>query len=440
MDPLSSGRKRIVTGKTETSANDEIRKRLEFEQLISGIATGFINLPAAEIDPEIETTLRLVAEFFQVDRGTIFQLSHAPKTLQVVHTYASEGVDPVSWVDVETLYPWCWENLKRGEPIMISALSEMPEAAAVDLENMRRNGVQSFVAAPVRIKGDFRFVFTLTCLKRRCRWHPKLVHRIQLVGQLLGNALHRKEMESHLSKLASESRQFRDELSHRDRIGTVGALTAALSHEINQPLTAIISNAQAALHLLARDAAVRSEMNQILTDILSDGKRAGEIIHNIRRMLKKEERHHEWFDLNAVVGNVLQLTKAEAVSHQTAVKTDLAPDPAPVWGDPVLIQQVILNLILNAMEAMADRTAQPAGIMIQTRNEPNHIAVHVCDSGAGIFDPMQQDMFQPFFTAKPGGLGIGLILCRSIIEAHGGSMSAENRPEGGACFSFRLPL
>ena len=322
----------------------------------------------------------------------------------------------------------------------ISSLAEMPADASVDLKNMRLAGMKSFMGVPVRIEGDFRFVFTLSCLKKQLQLNPDLINRIQLVAQLMGNALHRKETETKTSELAAEIRQYRKELSHLDRTGTIGALTATIAHEIKQPLAAILSNAQAAERLISRNPPDLEEIKNILADIIADDKRASSIINNVRSLLKKEERHHERVDLNALIAGVIHLAAGEASLRRTIITADLAPHLPTVLCDPILIQQVILNLLINAMDASDGLPQDLARITILSRSETDWIDVEVRDMGPGLPEPIPNALENPFFTSKPDGLGIGLILCHSIIESHGGRMSAENHPEGGARFSFRLPV
>jgi len=415
-----------------------VNGRLEFEQLLSDLATRFVNLPAARIDGEIENILRTLSEFFQVDRGTIFQLS-PPHTLDPIHTYASEGVDPVAGVDAGKQYPWCWQNLLGGKIIVIASLESLPVEASIDRENMKRIGVRTFVGIPVRIKGDFRYVFTLTGLRRSRNWDPSRISRIQLVGQLLGNALHRKETEIDLMHLSTEIHQFRNELSHRERVGTIGALTTAIAHEINQPLAAILSNAQAALRIMAKDPPDLVEVRQILEDIVSDDKRASDVIYNIRSLLKKKEIQNDRFDLNGLVSKVTRMVGTEAILRKITLVEALAPDLPTVSGDRIQIQQVIMNLLINAMDAVRGVGDGAPVITIGTRMEDGWIDIHVRDTGPGITETSQNTLFKPFYSTKKDGLGIGLTICRSIIEAHGGILSAQNQPGGGARFSFRLP-
>ncbi len=246
---------------------------------------------------------------------------------------------------------------------------------------------------------------------------------------------------TEMKTMEAESRRLRAQLAHLDRVGTVGALTAAIAHETNQPLAAILSNAQAALRLLSAEPPDLEEVRDALEDIIADDKRAGKVIHGLRAMVKREERQSEPYELNGVIREVLNLVHSEIVIRKVSVTTSLEPRIPTVYGDPIQIQQVILNLLMNALDAVKTQPTDARYIFVSTGTEADGgVTVNVADSGRGVAPEQIDDVFQSFFTTKAHGMGLGLTICRSIVEAHGGRMWAENRPHGGVRFSFRLPL
>jgi PAS domain S-box-containing protein len=246
---------------------------------------------------------------------------------------------------------------------------------------------------------------------------------------------------TELKTIEAESRRLRAQLAHLDRVGTVGALTAAIAHETNQPLAAILSNAQAGLRFLGADEPDLDEVREALEDIVRDDKRAGKVIHGLRALVKKEERHREPYDLNGVIGEVLHLIHSETVIRNASVATDLDPEIPVVFGDPIQIQQVILNLLVNALDAIDAQPEDARRILVSTWSERDGGAtVSVTDSGPGVEPEKIEDIFNPFYSSKTQGMGLGLAVCRSIVEAHGGRLWAENPSSGGASFSFRLPV
>jgi two-component system sensor kinase FixL len=221
----------------------------------------------------------------------------------------------------------------------------------------------------------------------------------------------------------------------------MGELTASLAHELNQPLTAILSNARAALRFLQADRLDLSELREILQDIANDDKRASDIIRGVRSMLKQEEIEQETIAINDVLHDIISLFHSEAIIRNIEVEMDLT-DPLPmVHVDRVQIQQVILNLIMNAAEIMSHSRPESRKIILQTRPiDPATIQVAVRDFGPGIEEKDLDNIFEPFFTTKRSGLGMGLSICRSIIEAHGGRIWVANNPDKGVTFYFELPV
>jgi PAS domain S-box-containing protein len=239
-------------------------------------------------------------------------------------------------------------------------------------------------------------------------------------------------------QLEMDAQQHREELAHLVRVATMGELSAAMAHELNQPLTAILSNAQAAQRFLASDTPDLDEVRDILADIVVEDKRAGEIIHRLGLLMKKEKVQPEPLNINKVIRDAIDLVYSDML---ISISMDLNEELPPVKVDRIQLQQVILNFILNASEAMKDRDPESRQLGIITRkDESDTIVVSVRDSGKGVDKEDFEKIFEPFYTTKSGGLGMGLPINKRIIEAHDGRLWAENNPDGGAIFSFTLPI
>jgi PAS domain S-box-containing protein len=237
-----------------------------------------------------------------------------------------------------------------------------------------------------------------------------------------------------------EAREQRQQLTHLNRVATVGELSGALAHELNQPLTAILSNAQAAQRFMARDPADLSEIRAILADIVEADKRAGEVIRRLRTMLKKGEVQFLPLDLNELLTDVLDLAHSDLVTRHVAVDTRLDSGLPRVSGDRVELQQLFLNLVSNACESMGDREHSQRELSISTSYEwDGMVQVVVADRGCGIPPDRLQRLFEPFYTTKEQGLGLGLAICRTIVAAHGGRIVAENNRQGGATLRVFIP-
>lgn len=233
-------------------------------------------------------------------------------------------------------------------------------------------------------------------------------------------------------------RRQREELSHVTRLATVGEFAASIAHEIHQPLTAILNNAQAAQRFLSTDIA---EVQDALQDIIDDDRRAADVIHHLRSFLRKKEANRTILDVNRVIEEVMTILHGELIDRNINVIPELSPDLPHIEGSRVEIQQVLMNLILNGCDAMADVDLQYRQISVRTSlDEPNGITVAVQDSGTGLGKSAMDRLFQPYFTTKQEGLGMGLSISKSIISAHGGRIWAVNNPAGGATFFFTLPL
>src|SRR6266404_3902423 len=239
-----------------------------------------------------------------------------------------------------------------------------------------------------------------------------------------------------------EAARQRQDLAHFARVTTLGELSCSLAHELTHPLTAILSNAQAAQRFLARDDADLDEVREILNDIVTEDQRAGEVIHRLRLLLKKGEpqEHYDDVDPNEVVRDVVKLMRNDLINQNVTVDTDLAQSLAAVTGDRVQLQQVLLNLVLNACEAMADCDSSERQLLIASKPENGTVRVSVTDRGGGVHEKELEQVFERFFTTKKEGMGLGLSICRTIINAHRGEIWAANNGDCGATFHFSVPI
>jgi C4-dicarboxylate-specific signal transduction histidine kinase len=231
-----------------------------------------------------------------------------------------------------------------------------------------------------------------------------------------------------------------NKLAHANRVTTTGHLSASIAHEVNQPIAATVSNAEAGLRWLDRRPADLEEVRQALVRIIKNAKRAGDVINRMRDLIKRAPPREDCLDINGVIREVIELTHGEAVKSGVSVRTEL-PDSLPlVRGDRVQLQQVILNLIINAIEAMSASKEGVRELLISSEKvESDGILVAVRDSGPGLAPATLDQVFDAFYTTKSAGIGIGLAICRSIVETHGGRLWATPNTTQGAVFRFNLP-
>jgi two-component system, LuxR family, sensor kinase FixL len=237
-----------------------------------------------------------------------------------------------------------------------------------------------------------------------------------------------------------EELRHREELGHLSRVAALGELTASIAHELNQPLSAITINASAGQRLIDHGNADLGELRDVLADIVADGRRAGEVIRDIRAMVKKGSSARQRVNLNDLVTNVARIANPNAARQSCQLETLLDPNLPEIEANPVQVQQVLLNLIINALDAMQDTSTANRKVEIATEsNGDGTIRISVRDHGTGIPEEVRERVFEQFFTTKDKGLGMGLAIVRSIVKSHGGSIAVENADGGGARFHFTLP-
>jgi signal transduction histidine kinase len=398
--------------------------RLRFEKLLSSLSTAFSHLAADDFDREIQRGLREIVEFLGADRGSLIEFSRDGRAAR---SWAIE-----EWMDVGE-FPWMTARLQRGDTVSFSKLEEFPDEAAVDRQSYLAHRVKPQVAVPLLAGGTVVGGLVFSAVGAERAGSDELIQQLHLLGEVFAHALSRKQTEL-------EAQRLRQDLSHIGRVSALGELTASLAHELNQPLTAILSNAQAAQRLLAAGVVNLPEVREILDDIVADDKRAGDMIHRLRGLLKKGDLAFASLDLNEIVGEVAWLVRSDAVLRNVSLRLEFADDLPSVRGDRVQLQQVVLNLVLNGLEAMRESRAGERILVIRTaRDGEAAVRVAVQDAGPGIDDKDLDRMFEPLYTTKAEGLGMGLAIVRTIIDAHGGGLGASNNPQGGATVHFTLP-
>jgi PAS domain S-box-containing protein len=234
-----------------------------------------------------------------------------------------------------------------------------------------------------------------------------------------------------------QARELRDELAHVGRVTTLAALTGTLAHEINQPLAAIMTNAQAATRLIAAPVPDLVELRAALADIVSDNQRAADVVRRLRTLLKKDTSEYAAVNLNASIDEVIKVLQSDIVSRRIVLDVELARDLPRVLGDRVQLQQVMLNLLMNAFEALENVAIKR--VILRTNADDSTVRVSVIDHGVGLTDEQLPRMFEPFYTTKADGMGLGLAICQTIMNAHDGTVAVQRNAERGTTFSFSLP-
>ncbi len=412
-------------------AEAALTDRLAFETLVSDLSKTLLELDGPDLGVGIAHGLRRVGEHLGVDRVSIVELVSLDEGARFSHAWMTPGVPPpTSPVDVRQ-FAWALGRLRRGEPYCFSRLDELPAEAATDREAFARLGVRSGVGVPLATRGTTIGALTLATVRREQQWPTDLLSRIEFVGGVLATAMSRRRDEMELQAL-------RRDLNHVGRVASMGELAASIAHELNQPLTAILSNTQVAQRLIERGEVDAPDLKEILADIVADDRRAGDVIQRLRAFMKKDEPQRVPLDLNGIVQDVLSLVRVDAAARNLAVIPEPYRPLPPVMGDRVQLQQVILNLVMNGLDAMRDAVSRT--LLVRTEVDgTGAVCVTVSDQGSGFAEGDRWRIFEPFYTTKPQGMGMGLAIARSLVEGHGGRLWAENNKEGGARFTFTLP-
>jgi len=292
------------------------------------------------------------------------------------------------------------------------------------------------ISAPIQVQGkevgtaEVRYV-------RRHAFRPEEHALLESVALRLGHYIERAEAQQHLE---SKEAELRKRLLHLTRVTTVGEMASSIAHEVNQPLTAISTYAQACRRMMEADDISREEISRILGRITDEALRAGEIIRKLKELVRRRESERKSWSVNALIHQVMPLAKMDARLHGVLLHLDLEHNLPPVFVDGVQIQQVLLNLVRNAVDAMDGQAKPDPEVVVRTcRTTPGGVRISVSDCGCGLPDTAEEDLYQPFFTTKRDGMGMGLSISRSIVLMHGGRLWFERNPVRGTTFHFSLP-
>ncbi len=367
-----------------------------------------------------------------VDRGALAQIDAKSGKLTVRHSWARDRLVklPIG-LELGRPAPWFDGTLMKGRTVAYSSVKELPPEFFANDWNTFRYVPKSNVTVPIRIGGEVVGALGFGCLKKERTWSRRLIRRLELVGEIFGNALERR-LAVELNAL------LRDELNHMSRTAVMGELTAALTHQLNQPIGAILMNAEEIQRMLESAELDLENLRAAVADIIQDDLRATETIRGLRSFFRKSEVEKTPLYLIEVVAEVVRMVRSDSLLRNVSLAFEAPAERMRVVGDRIQLQQVILNLVLNSFDAVSEKE-DLREVFINMSADRDEVRVAVRDSGYGI-DPIAiSHIFEPFFTTKPKGMGMGLAIARSIINAHGGQISARRNPDRGSTFEIVLP-
>jgi signal transduction histidine kinase len=421
---------------------DRIDELLRFERLLVEVSTALVGSLGSALDDELVHALRAVARFLGADRIGLCALAAGTTRLDVTHQWIAEGPSAVSpGLDAVASSTWIVDRVVAGELVTLPVgVRPAPESGG-DATVLRAEGIASLLVVPLRVKAVVVGALVLSSGQDERLWPDEFVPRLGLFGNMLVGALAYRSAERTARQATVEAAQAREHLAHLGRVDAVDAMSAAIAHEINQPLVAIENYAMAGRRRLAGSEAIdRARLDALLDKIDGQAALASDVLDRLRGLVKRRETREAKCALERTIRDALQLVEIEGRLKDIRIEAAVPPGLPSILGDEIQIQQVILNLAHNAMEAMAEVPAHRRVLRVEAAVAGDDgVVVRVADRGPGIVAAEEAKIFEPFFTTKATGLGIGLSICRSIVEAHGGKLWHAPNPGGGAVFQFTLP-
>jgi PAS domain S-box-containing protein len=423
-----------ATDVTERKRAELEHKRLE-ERLRVQHTVAQILAEAAGIEEATPRILRAMGECLGWDVGALWRVVREAEAMRCVELWHKASIEVPEFERVSREFTFVpglglpgrvWSSLAPEYIPDVVPDENFPRASIAE-----REGLHAAFGFPILLGGEVLGVIEF--FSREIRQPDQdLLNMLATIGSQIGQFIERKRAEEAF-------REVQLELAHANRVATTGQLTASITHEVNQPITAAVTYALAAQRWLSAEPPNFREVDAALSHIVKEGNRAGEVVGRIRGLIKKAPARKDAVAINDAILEVIALTRTEAANNSVSVRTQLAEGLPRVQGDRVQLQQVLVNLIINAIEAMHDVGEEERELLISTRNEPDGVSVEVRDSGPGFTPVALERVFEAFYTTKSGGLGLGLSICQSIIEAHNGRLWASANVPRGASVQFALP-
>ncbi|MFD0882941.1 ATP-binding protein [Variovorax dokdonensis] len=410
-----------------------MQDRAEFERVLTSISERMGEIVDGDFLAGVEATLQQLVQYLGYDRCTFSEFI-AGDYLNVLCSVGAGDVAALPRGRFDQRLPWFLSQLRAGQVVQMAKLpQDLPLEAAEEMAHVISMGLMSHLSIPLHIGGRVTAVLSFAAFRESRAWPIEVAARLKMVGQFLAGLL-------ALERSGEEVRQLRQRIWHADRLQRLSTLSAAIAHQMNQPLTAILSNAQAGLRYIDRGHATPKVMREVLEAVERDEKRAAQTIRAMRSLMKRDDTRCERFQLAGALEDVLRLLSTEMLGQGIRVETRFDPS-CRVAGERTQLEQVLLNLMFNAATAMQDCQPLDRRILIEvSHGAPGKVMLRVSDTGQGIAARDLATIFEPFWTTRREGLGLGLAICRSIVESHRGRIWGESSLGHGTTFYVELPL
>ncbi|MCC7325448.1 MAG: GAF domain-containing protein [Burkholderiales bacterium] len=411
-----------------------------FERLTSGILASLLVAPTDAEDDIVVQGLQRIGAFMRAERVTLWERIPEQRDFRRSYQWCATSSLPAE-PSIPGNLPWLGGRLSAGCVVRFSDLTQLPVEAHDDLPSLRAAKIRSLLAVPISVHDAVVGAFTIASTVEQCDWPDSAVSGAELLAKVFATLSERQSMQGLKQAAEIEAALWRERLAHLVRVHTVGEMSVALAHEITQPLGAIENYALAARRRAGAKTPDMARIVDLLDKVVGQATRAGDVVSRMRGMARRHDLDPKEIDVERAIGECAEMLKAECEAREIRVEFDVSDHELRVVADEIHLQQVIMNLLRNAMQAMGDTGSGVAKVITIAigSDASDEVSVQIADRGPGIADNDIERVFESFYSTKSDGLGVGLAICRRLIEAHGGRLWAIHNPGGGAIFRFTLP-
>jgi signal transduction histidine kinase len=404
---------------------------LQFENLLSEASAAFIRAVADEIDSEIQRWLQRLGTELGIHKATLVQLDPTDREFKATHQWAQQGVTSNILSEAAENYPWLKSKILWGEMIVLDDVNHAPSEASKDVQQAHKHGGKAVVSVPLRIGGKLAGAVVFTSLITRS-WTAQTIQQLKRITEIFGIALERQQSRAVIRKLREESENVL-------RIVPMAEITASLAHELNQPLGAILNNAQAARRLLSAKPLDVEDLKDAVEGIIRDVGRATDIVRHTREAFQSATEGQGSIDLRELLLDIERVLRNDAKARGISLRLTVPSFLPRATGNRQGLIQVLMNLVLNAFDSVSECSEGARAVEICADHDSGEVHVRIRDSGKGIDPRIMPRLFNAFVTTKPKGTGMGLAIARSVIEKNGGRIWAAQKAGPGATIEFTLP-
>ncbi|MDN8614356.1 ATP-binding protein [Variovorax ginsengisoli] len=421
-------------------AQEQLDHAIGFERLASSILASLVLAEPGQSEVAIGIGLRQIGRFMEAERIGLWDRGSGDLMFRAVQRWHADGFAPPSTLGEPPDLPWIMHRLAAGNIVRLPRVSELPPEADGDRAALQASGVRSLLVVPISVPVGVTGALAIASTQRAHEWPEALMPGVSLLAEVFGSLHARDTAERRKLAAEVEAAHWRERLAHLVRVHTAGEMSVALAHEITQPLGAIENYALAARRRAGESAPDMTRVSELLDKVIGQATRAGEVVTRMRDMVQRHELEPKLIDIQRAIAECIGMVKMDCDLRDIEIRLSEASRLPPVIVDEIHLQQVVLNLLRNAMDAIGHGSGERAIGVSVMRNEGDEIQVEVADTGTGIANGDLERIFESFYSTKASGLGVGLAICRKLIEAHGGRLWASHRAGGGALFRFTIPI